>query len=93
MNHVVHADANSQRGIFFRVVKDNGEEVAKDNQWFTEHIIAKGDTITIKVNDKVVTEWTQPADWQGAKTFPDRRIGLGTIALQGHDHIRIKPLK
>jgi len=74
-------------------VKDNRAEVAKDNQWFTEHIIAKGDTITIKVNDKVVTEWTQPADWQGAKTFPDRRIGLGTIALQGHDHIRIKPLK
>ena len=82
-------------------VKDNGEEVAKDNQWFTEHIIAKGDTITIKVNEKLVTEWTQPADWQGTKTFPGRRIGPGTIALQGHDpgstvyykNIRIKPLK
>jgi len=82
-------------------VKDNGEEVAKDNQWFTEHIIAKGDTITIKVNDKLVTEWSQPADWTGTKTFPGRRIGAGTIALQGHDpgstvyykNIRIKPLK
>ena len=82
-------------------MKDNGEEVAKDNQWFTEHIIAKGDTITIKVNDRVVTQWTQPADWQGTKTFPGRRIGPGMIALQGHDpgstvfykNIRIKPLK
>ena len=82
-------------------VKDNGEEVAKDNQWFTEHISAKGDTITIKVNDKLVTEWSQPADWTGTKTFPGRRIGAGTIALQGHDpgstvyykNIRIKPLK
>jgi Domain of Unknown Function (DUF1080). len=33
-------------------VKDNGEEVAKDNKWFTEDIIAKGDTITVKVDGK-----------------------------------------
>jgi hypothetical protein len=82
-------------------VKDNGQEVARDNVWFTEHIIAKGNTITVKVDDKLVTEWTQPADWAGVKSFPDRRIRPGTIALQGHDpestvyykNIRIKPLK
>jgi Domain of Unknown Function (DUF1080) len=82
-------------------VKDNGADVAKDNQWFTEYIIAKGDTITIKVDEKLVAEWTQPADWAGTKGFPDRRIGPGTIALQGHDpgstvyykNIRIKLLK
>ena len=82
-------------------VKDNGNEVAKDNEWFTEHIIAKGNTITILVNEKPVAQWTQPADWAGTKDFPGRRIGPGTIALQGHDagstvyykNIRIKPLK
>jgi hypothetical protein len=81
-------------------VKDNGSEVAKDNQWFTEHIIVKGDTITINVDGKLVTQWTQPADWNGTKEFPGRRISPGTIALQGHDpgstvyykNIRIKPL-
>ena len=81
-------------------MKDNGEEVAKDNQWFTEYIVAKGDTITVKVDDKPVVEWTQPADWAGTKSFPERRIGPGTIALQGHDagstvyykNIRIKVL-
>ena len=66
-------------------VKDNGAEVAKDNQWFTEDIVAKGDTITIKVDGKLVAQWTQPADWAGTKDFPGRRIGAGTIALQGHD--------
>ena len=45
--------------------------------------MAKGDTITIKVDDKPVVQWTQPADWAG--NFPARRIGPGTIALQGHD--------
>jgi hypothetical protein len=81
-------------------VKDNEKEVAKDNQWFTEDIIAKGDTITVKVNDKQVVRWTQNANWTGTRDFPGRRIGAGTIALQGHDpgstvyykNIRIKLL-
>jgi hypothetical protein len=81
-------------------VKDNGSEVAKDNQWFTEHIIVRGDTVTILVDDKQVAQWTQPAGWAGTEEFPGRRIGPGTIALQGHDkgstvyykNIRIKPL-
>ena len=82
-------------------VKDNGAEVAKDNQWFTEDIVAKGDTITIKVDGKLVAQWTQPANWNGTKDFSGRRIGAGTIALQGHDpgstvyykNIRIKLLE
>jgi hypothetical protein len=81
-------------------VKDNEHEVAKDNQWFTEDILAKGDTIVVKVDGKQIVKWTQPADWKGTRDFPDRRIGAGTIALQGHDggstvyykNIRIKPL-
>jgi len=66
-------------------VKDNSAKVAQDNRWFTEDIVAKGGTITIKVDGKLVGEWTQPAGWAGTKDFPGRRIGAGTIALQGHD--------
>jgi hypothetical protein len=81
-------------------VKDNGTEVAKDNRWFTEYIIAKGDRIIVKIGDKTIVDWTQPSDWAGTKDFPGRKIGPGTIALQGHDpgstvyykNIRIKPL-
>jgi hypothetical protein len=73
----------------------------KDNEWFTEDILVKGDTITVKVNGKQVVNWTQPADWNGTSDFAGRRIGSGTIALQGHDpgstvyykNIRIKLLK
>ena len=80
-------------------VQDNAADVAKDNQWFTEDIIAKGDTIVVKVDGKQIVNWTQPADWKGTQDFPNRRIGAGTIALQGHDrgstvyykNIRIKP--
>jgi hypothetical protein len=82
-------------------VADNGAEVARDNEWFTEDITVRGNSVTVKVNERLVAQWTQPADWKGTKDFPNRRIGSGTIALQSHDgnstvyyrNIRIKPLK
>src|SRR5205823_647927 len=66
-------------------VADNGAEVAKDNEWFTEDIVVRGTSVTIKLNDHVVAQWKQPEAWAGTKDFPDRRIGRGTIALQSHD--------
>ncbi len=66
-------------------VQDVGADLVKDNEWFTEDIVARGNTIIVKVNGKQVVQWTQPADWAGTKDFPGRRIGVGTIALQGHD--------
>jgi hypothetical protein len=73
---------------------------AKDDVWFTEHIVVQGDKITVRVNDVETVDWTQPADWQGVRGTPGRRLGPGTIALQAHDpnstvlyrNIRIKPL-
>ena len=81
-------------------VADNTSEVAKDQEWFSEDILVEGDSITVKVNDKVVAHWTEPPGWNGTKDFPGRRISAGTIALQAHDagstvyykNIRIKPL-
>lgn len=70
-------------------VKDIGTEdikdIVKDNQWFTERIVVRGDSVTIFLNDKQVVAWTQPADWKGTSDFAGRRIDHGTIALQGHD--------
>ena len=99
VNNTYNKDPRKTGSIY--EVKDNSEKVAEDNKWFTEDIIAKGDTITVKVDGKLVAEWTQPADWAGTKDFAGRRIGAGTIALQAHDpgstvyykNIRIKLLK
>jgi hypothetical protein len=82
-------------------VQDVTEDLVKDNVWFTEHIIVKGNTIVVRVNDKEVVRWAQPAGWAGTSDFAGRRIAPGTIALQGHDagsttyykNILIKPLK
>ncbi|TWT47486.1 3-keto-disaccharide hydrolase [Botrimarina hoheduenensis] len=58
----------------------------RDNEWFTQHVIVRGKRIIVKVNDQVVTDYTEPDD---ADSQPNRRGGRllshGTIALQGHD--------
>jgi hypothetical protein len=88
-------------GSLYHVVDVLDQSPAKDDEWFTEHIIVKGDTITVNVNGKPVVRWTQTPDWDGGREGPGRRItGPGTIALQAHDpnstvyyrNIRIKQL-
>ncbi|HYO82218.1 MAG TPA: DUF1080 domain-containing protein [Bryobacteraceae bacterium] len=70
-------------------VKDIGADVVsaitKDNEWFTEHIIVKDKTVTVKLNGKEVVTWTQPEDWGGGREGSGRALGSGTIAFQGHD--------
>lgn len=74
-------------------VSDVYETAPKDDEWFTEHVIVQGDTITVKVNDVQVVKWTRPADFK-------KEITPGTFALQAHDpnstvyykNIRVKPL-
>jgi hypothetical protein len=88
-------------GSLYHVSDVLDDSPAKDDEWFTEDITVKGDRITVKVNDKQVVDWTQPADWNGGREGSGRKItGPGTIALQAHDpkstvyykNIRIKPL-
>lgn len=83
-------------------VSDIKEAPAKDDEWFTEDITVQGDTITVKVNDKQLVQWTRPAEWKGNPEYDKRQMNEtgGTIALQAHDpgstvyykNIRIKPL-
>jgi len=66
-------------------IQDVKEVHVKDNEWFTESIMVKGKRIVIKINDKIVVDYTEPVN---AAQFPDRGqkfLSGGTIALQGHD--------
>src|SRR5919109_958498 len=53
-------------------VEDITEPAAKDDEWFTMHIVVKDDTIGVKVNDKSLVNWKQPADWNGGREGPGR---------------------
>ena len=83
-------------------VSDVKETEPKDDEWFTEHIIVKGDSVTVMVNDKQVVQWTATAEWKNDPAQAKRNLNAagGTVALQAHDpgstvayrNIRIKPL-
>lgn len=52
----------------------------EDNTWFAMHIVVKGQNIVVKINDKIVVDYTEPKGAEGP-----RRLGKGHIALQQHD--------
>ncbi len=84
-----HTDWRRTGSIY--AVQDVKEAPAKDNEWFTQHIIVQGKKITVKINDKVINEYTEGESG---------RQPTGTFALQGHDpkskvyykDVMVKPL-
>ena len=65
---------------------ENIKEVfVKDNEWFTEYIKVEGKRIIIKLNDKIVVDYTEPADVKREAGSEARVLSSGTFALQGHD--------
>lgn len=85
-------------GSLYAVVKVLDKNV-DDNVWYTETIIVKGKNVKIKINDKVVVDYDEPADKKAGEDFT-RKIDQGTFALQAHDpgsrvhfkNIRVKRL-
>ncbi len=93
-----HSDWRKTGGLY--AVEDVRESPAKDNEWFTEHIIVKGKRIIVKVNGKTTVDWTEPEGWEPPDGMSGRRISSGALALQGHDpksvvyykNVMVKPL-
>ncbi|NJB86980.1 hypothetical protein GGR26_002757 [Lewinella marina] len=73
----------------------------KDNEWYTQHIIVKDKTVTVKLNGKTVVEYTEPANVDRPEGERGRKLSSGTFAIQGHDpdsrvyykDIMVKPLR
>ncbi|HET9487006.1 MAG TPA: DUF1080 domain-containing protein [Chryseosolibacter sp.] len=70
-----HTDWRRTGSVY--ALQDVKEAPAKDDKWFTQHIIVQGNKITVKVDGKTINEYTVPAE--GGK------LSTGTFALQAHD--------
>lgn len=100
--NATHTDRKKTGGLYaVRDVMDDAPN--KDNVWCDYSIKVDGRHVTIKIDGKVTADWTEPADWDPAtalKNMAGRKLGEGTIAIQGHDpksttyykDIFIKPL-
>jgi hypothetical protein len=78
-----HTDWRKTGSLY--AIQDVKEIPAKDNEWFTQHITVQGKKVTIRVNDKILVEYTEPNNLDRAKDMAGRSISSGTFALQGHD--------
>jgi Domain of Unknown Function (DUF1080) len=75
-------------------------EALPDNQWFTQHITVQGKRIVVRLNGKVVVDYTEPDNVERPPDMAGRKLSRGTLALQGHDpgskvlfkNIMVKPL-
>ena len=66
-------------------VRNVWKSPARDNEWFDYHIKVQGKTITIRVNDTLVVDYTEPMNPAREKGEEGRIISEGTFALQSHD--------
>ena len=93
-----HSDWRRTGSLY--AIKDIKEVFVKDSVWFTEYIKVQGKNVTVKINDQVVMEYTEPENVIRESGMSQRLISNGTFALQGHDpkskvfykNILVKPL-
>jgi hypothetical protein len=57
---------------------------AQDNKWWTQHIIVKGNQVTVKIDGKTVLEYNEPPGAQPGTEY-ERKLNEGTFAFQAHD--------
>lgn len=98
VNNTYESDPKKSGSLYGTV--DVTEQYIPDDTWWTETVIVNDKHIVIKLNDKVVVDYTEPADKPAFSNDFERRLGSGTFALQGHDpnstvyykNIRVKRL-
>ena len=66
-------------------IQDVKDVSVKDNEWFTEYIKVEGKRVIVKLNDKIVVDYTEPDDLKREPNNEGRILSGGTFALQGHD--------
>ncbi len=97
VNNTYEKDPQKTGSLY--AIKSVLDKNVDDNVWYTETIIVKGKNVKIKINDKVVVDYDEPADKKAGEDFT-RKIDQGTFALQAHDpgsrvhfkNIRVKRL-
>lgn len=93
VNNSYNSDPQKTGGLYNRVRV--GVPPAEDEKWWTQHITVKGNRVIVKIDDKVVVDYSEPEGATG-----DVKLSEGTFALQAHDpgstvmyrNIRVKRL-
>ena len=98
----IECQVNVSHGVWIKTgslygLVNIGMTPAKDNQWWTQHIIVRGRKVTVKIDGQTLIEYNEPAVDPNGR---GKKLGEGTFALQAHDpksiirykNIRVKRL-
>jgi len=80
--NVSHTDWKKTGSLYD--IANLGITPAQDNKWWTQHIIVKGNKVTILIDCKTVLEYTKQPGAKPSKDF-QRNIREGTLAFQAHE--------
>jgi len=78
-----HTDWRKTGSLY--AIQDVREQVARDNEWFTQQVTVRGKRVQIQVNGRTTVDYTEPEGVQRPNDMAGRLISSGTVALQGHD--------
>ena len=84
---VMNSPSNSEHkktGSLY-AVRNVYKSLAKDGEWFTMHIIVKGQQVMVYVNGIKTADYTQPVNPARDASFAGRLLSGGMFALQCHD--------
>jgi hypothetical protein len=78
-----HSDPRKTGSLY--AIEDVLQAPARDNEWFTQHIIVEGNRIRILVDGRLLVDYVEPVNVERPASMAERRLSSGTVALQGHD--------
>ena len=81
--NVTHTDPKKTSSLY--AVENVSDPGVKDDEWYTQEIIVSGRRIQLKVNGKILVDYTEPVNKQPESDQFERRLDSGTFALQAHD--------
>lgn len=64
-------------------MQDVKETFVNDGDWYTEQITVQGNKVTVRINDKIINEYSEPDSI--SQSTGRKKLSSGTVALQGHD--------
>lgn len=87
-------------GSLYKVKNIMNDSPAKDDEWFTQTVIVIGQHVIVKINGKVVNDYTEPEHPEREAGWENNVVRNGTFCLQGHDpksevhfrSVKVKPL-
>jgi len=93
-----HTDWRRTGSVY--AIQDVKEVFVKEAEWFTMDITVQGKRVIVKINGKVINDYTEPDNVKRDEGDAKRVLSSGTFALQGHDpnslvyyrNILVKPL-